>query len=130
MIVVALKGLWVTLLYTRDAGLNAFFDAAVHYAGGLMSYYTIPVTPTKMWTSLHRLVLWAARCHSSPPRLLDSQCRGKKWIKAFLLKYILIAGVNDLHNKSQIILITLCCSFCKPLHFKNIVSSQTVSSQS
>lgn len=71
-----------------------------------MSYYTITVTSTKMWTSLHRLVLWAARCCSSPPRLKDSQCRGKNtWIKAFLLKYILIAGVN-LHNKSQIIVIT------------------------
>lgn len=130
MIKVALKGLWVTILHTHDARLTVFFDAAVHYAGGIMSYYTVPVTPTEMWTSLHRLVLWAAWCRSSPPRLQDSQCRGKKWIKAFLLKYILIAGVNDLHNKSQIILITWCCLFCKPLHFKNIVSSQTVSSQS
>lgn len=62
----------------------------------------------KMWTHLHRLVLWTSQCASGPPRLKDSQCRGKKtWIKAFLLKYILIAGVNNLHNKSQIILITL-----------------------
>lgn len=71
-------------------------------------------------THLHRLILWTSKCVSGPPRLKDSQCRGKKtWIKAFLLKYSLIAGVDNLHNKSQIILITLYYSVI-PVHWKNI----------
>lgn len=34
MIIVALKGLWVTILYIHDARLKVYSNAAVHYAGG------------------------------------------------------------------------------------------------
>lgn len=75
---VILNSVWATALFTRDARLTALSDAAGHDAGGMMSFYAFTETSTKMWTHLHRLVLWAARSFSSPPRLKDSQCRGKK----------------------------------------------------
>lgn len=80
MIMIALKGLWVTMLYIHDAGLNVLSQCHCTLCWGeIMSYYTSTMTSTKIWTNLHRLVLWTAQCCSSPPpRLKDSQCRGKK----------------------------------------------------
>lgn len=98
-------------------------------AGEIISYYTFTVTSIKMWTHLHRLSFGQHDVSLVHQRLKIHSVEEKNMIKAFLLKYILIAGVNNLHNKSQTILITLYHSV-SPFIWKPLFPAQLLGSQS